>query len=156
VALTIIVDLDAKRAAAVAVLQRTIEDLATPTLTAGNDPYNGVSCPYRAFSMYSYFRELQRCSLWPLSEVFRQSNLSTISQRILSFKESNSTLLSTDGTNRLCRCGVCQTRLKALLESAREAHLCTITGFCLDCVKAGGSKTEEECGSCRIEHSAAL
>lgn len=155
-ALTIVVDLDVKRAAAAAVLQRTIEDLANPTLSAGDDPYNGVSCPYRSFSMYSYFRELQRCSLWPLSEVFRQSNLSTISQRILSFKESNSTLLSTDGTKRLCRCSVCQMRFKPLIESAREAHLCTITGLCLDCVKAGGSKTEYEGGNCRIAHCAAL
>jgi hypothetical protein len=156
------VDLDAKKAAVAANLQRTIEDLATPILAdwypnygrhsyEGNDP-----CSYRASSTYAYFRELKRRGLWPLSEAFRQSNLSTISQRILSFQESNLTLKSTSSTEQPCYCSVCQTRFKPLLESARTTHLCSITGLCLDCVKARGSKTKEEGGNCRIAHSEVL
>jgi hypothetical protein len=148
------VDLDAKRAAVAFILQRTIEDLATPILESG--PYRGYICGYRLSSLHKYMCELKRCSLWPLSEAFRKSSLSTISTRILSFQESNTGLESTIQPKRDCLCKVCQMRFKELLENARRTHLNSMTGLCLDCVKAGGSKTNKEGKSCRIAHSAAF
>ena len=149
-------NLEVKRAAVGASLQGAIEDLATPMLEDGRNPHSYGPCMGRASLMHSYFRELQRCDLWPLSEVFRIWSLATISQRILSFQESNSTLENPRPTEIPCRCSVCQTRFKPLVESARTTLLSSITGLCLDCIKAGGPRTKEERGNCRISHSEAL
>lgn len=134
--------LNAKKAEVTASLQRNIED-----------PHRGYSCEYGASSMEAYFRELKRCSLWPSSEVFRQSSLSTIFHRILFFQESNTAPKSTYySAPRTCYCRICQTQFQPFLENVRMTHLFTITGLCLDCVKAGRPEMKEGPRNCRISH----
>jgi hypothetical protein len=135
------VDLEVRRGAVQASLQKAIEDIATPILTA--------KCQYKDELAHAYFRGLHKSSLWPLSEQFRQSSLSTIIQRISWFPESNP-------TRQYCRCNVCGISYKPLLLDIRKKHLSSITSLCLDCVRGGGSNLKENNRDCRFAHSEAL
>ena len=134
-------DLEARRGAVQASLQKAIEDVATPILTA--------TCQYKDALAHAYFRSLYQSSLWPLSEQFRQASLSTIMQRISWFSESNP-------TRQYCRCSVCGIQYKPLLSNIKTKHLALITSLCLDRVKGGGSHLKENNGDCRFAHSEAL
>jgi hypothetical protein len=136
------VDLEVRRGAVQASLQKAIEDIATPILTS--------NCQYKDDLTHAYFRGLHLSLLWPLSEKFRQSSLSIIMERITWFPESNPTM------RKYNTCGVCQISYKPLLLDIRKKHLSSITGLCLDCVTDGDSNLKENNRDCRYAHSEAL
>lgn len=134
-----LVDIEARRGSIQSSLQLAIEELATPMLTD--------QCECRLNLAHSYFQGLQKASLWPLSQAFRQSSLSDITQRMYWMPELSAP------RKRYCACSVCDKAYRTLFLNEQKKHLASITGLCLDCVKGGDLNSKGSDTVCRIAHS---
>jgi hypothetical protein len=139
--LTALVNLEFRRRAVQASLQKAIENISIPILTA--------SCSYKNELVHSYFYSLHLSSLWPLSERFLHASLSTLIERIPSFPEIKQ-------YRSKCHCELCGTSYKPLLLGIRTKLLSSTIGLCLDCVKGGGSDLKNNNRVCRFGHPEAL
>ena len=105
-----------------------------------------------------FFQELVRLGVWPLSRIVHQTNLSTMSNQLLHFRNYISDMpgtsddkdTDTNFSHRRCRNN--RIDFKSKLEVAVEDAFQLQEGLCLRCVKQGKVTRDE--GNCRntLEH----
>ena|SRR2546423_14489277 len=93
-----------------------------------------------------YLITLRDCRLWPTAEVLRETSISNIFNRMLSFQEPVAVTYKKQG----CSCYRKPT-FKDNLRDGKEIVSNLKTGICLDCVKTGRASIRNN--ECRIRHS---
>ena len=96
-----------------------------------------------------YLSSLKDSALWPLGQNLRERSLSSILERIQTFKDPQFGSCVND------RCRLCSmarsTKFKNNLDKESEEVLSVRTKLCLDCLKSAGQTLKE--GKCRIKHT---
>ncbi len=152
----------AEREDALLELQMTIEDIITPQTKAvcprqqQHDSSNTV-CEYIVRTGH-YLKQLSLLGLWPISKVMPHMSVSTISSRLLHFKNhavddmectftGGMKIRQGDFMITTTDCRSVKTDLKSLLQNAANAASIQQQGLCIKCIR-GGKVTKKD-GNCR-------
>ena len=96
----------------------------------------------------SYFLELSRLGLWPLSETLRKCSVERVLSKLSRYRNYKLDALSYNPfTKDHCGCKTCGADLQHDVRSIITEQRVSLTGLCLTCVRSG--KTSLATGNCQ-------